>query len=222
MDPGAPEVYEIVGVAVDVHSRGIDVEAPPTFYLPAAQFPQTGLVVFVESAGSPAQVIAAARVAMRSVDPQLPLSNVMTLDAHVDAALARPRFLLRVFALFGASVFLLATLGLYGFMACAIAGRRRELAVRLAVGASPARVARHVVGEGLSLAVIGLACGLAASAIAASALRALWFGVAALDPLTFVSVAAAVSLVAAAAVAPPAWRASRVDPRAALQDRLWG
>jgi predicted lysophospholipase L1 biosynthesis ABC-type transport system permease subunit len=214
----APTTFEIVGIVRDVRSRGLDVDAPPAYYLAAPQFPQASLTVFVKTAGEPLAFAATLRGVVRALDPQLPIVNLQPLDAHAAAALARPRFLLAALGGFGAAVFLLAALGVYGLISYAVSQRRFELAVRSALGAQPHRLIGLVFGEGAWVTVAGLAAGLVAAAIATRALQALLYGIDPLDPLTFGVVTAAVVCASAAASLLPALRAGRIDAASALRD----
>jgi putative ABC transport system permease protein len=155
--------------------------------------------------------------AIASLDPDLAVFDVKPMDRRVDAALAQPRFRTTLLALFAATAVLLAAIGTYGVMAYAVAERRRETGVRVALGARPAQVLALVLRDGMKLAAAGIGAGTALALALARGLESLLFGVAAVDPLTFGLVPAILALVALSAAYLPARRATRADPVAALR-----
>ena len=169
--PAVAEAHEIVGVVGDVRFLGPAVAAEPAFYLPIAQFPQADLTVLVRTSGDPLAVAPALRAAVHAVDPALPVGRVTTLEALADGSVAQPRFTAVLVGTFGVMAFLLAALGIYGLLAYTVSQRRREIGVRLALGARPRDVTRLVVGDGLAVTLAGVAAGLAAAAVL-DALRA--------------------------------------------------
>jgi putative ABC transport system permease protein len=159
----------------------------------------------------------AIRAAVRAIDAGQPVSDVITMRQVVDDALGGPRFAARLFSAFAVVAVLLAALGLYGLLAYSVTRRTREIGVRVALGARPVDVSRLVLGEGMALAVLGIAIGLAAAAAAARLLRSLLYGVEPLDAVTFAAVPLLLAAVAAGACLLPARRARRVDPVEALR-----
>jgi putative ABC transport system permease protein len=155
--------------------------------------------------------------AVWSVNPNLPLASVRTLQEVYDASLARTSFTLVMLAIAGAMALLLGIAGIYGVIAYSVSQRTREIGIRIALGARSDEVTRMFVRHGLRLAGIGIACGLAAAFGATRFLSSLLFEISPLDPLTYASVG--VALVAAAMLASyiPAARASSVDPAEALR-----
>ncbi len=154
---------------------------------------------------------------IRAVDPNVPIYSVSTMDDLIDAAVAQRRFLMRVLAAFGSVAVALSLLGIYGVIAYSVSQRRREIGVRMAIGARPSDISRMIVTSGLMLTVAGLIAGLVIAVVLTQLLESQLFGVAPSDPLTIVSVLALMTLAAVAAAWFPARRAARVDPVAALR-----
>ncbi len=209
---GSEKMWTIVGVVADVRQYSLAREAPPHFYSPLAQDPQDDLVLFVRAASHPAALAAAARRALREVDPVLPVSQIQTMDEVVNASMSERRVTISLLGCFAGSALLLACVGLYGAVAGLANRRRRELGVRLALGAVKGDIFRLVVGHGLKLALAGLAAGLAAALPFGRAMRSLLFETAPDDPLTFAGVAALLMGVTILASWLPARRAANFDP----------
>jgi putative ABC transport system permease protein len=212
-----PERFEIVGVVKNVRFLGPSVAPEPAFYLPAAQFPVEEMMVAVRVEGDPAAFAARLREEVWAVDPDLPLSNITTMERLLTESLAQPRFNAFVLGFFGATALALAALGIYGVLSTTVAQRTSEIGLRMALGAHSGDVVRMVVRQGMRLTVKGLALGLAAAAASAPLLRSLLFGVGAFDARTFVLVSVLLSSVAFLASYVPARRASRIEPLAALR-----
>jgi predicted permease len=220
--PNMPWVT-VVGVARDVRPEALSEPPKPTYYLLTSQFARMtgfadqGATIVLRTAGDPAALTSAARAAIGEIDPELALNNVQTLESVVAGSVARPRFAASVLGAFGLSALVLAVVGVYGVLSYAMTRRRRELAVRMALGARPIEVRRLVIGSGLRLAAVGVAVGLVAAAAASRVLRALLYEVSPTDPTTLVAVG--VTLIGAAAAASwlPAWRATRVSPAEVLR-----
>jgi len=207
----------IVGVVGNVKFGGLDLTAPPEIYMPYAQHPIAGLTIAVRTKGEPMRIVPTARAELAALDRELPLSDVHTMEEVVGQSIAGRRFTMLLLAAFAAVAVLLAAIGVYGVLAYVVSQRTQEIGVRLAVGAAPADVVRLFLREGATLALVGLAAGLAGAAAAARALTTLLFGVTSTDPITFTSVAGTLGLVALAASYVPARRAARVDPMTALR-----
>jgi ABC-type antimicrobial peptide transport system permease subunit len=158
----------------------------------------------------------AVRQAIRAVDPELPMFRVRTMEARVGESLARKRFLMVLLALFAGVALGLATIGTYGVLAYLVSQGARELAIRMALGATIGGVLRLVVGHALAIAGAGIACGLVAAWLGAGLLEALLFEVRATDPATFAAVALGLGVVALGAAILPAVRAARIDPARTL------
>jgi putative ABC transport system permease protein len=207
---------EIVGVAADVRDFGLADDVDPVFYIPLRQYPRTALRVVVRAAGEPAALVAAVRSAVRDVDKDAPLHNVGTMEEWLDGSLQTPRFASLLVAVFSLIALALAATGLYGVMACLVGERRREIGIRMAVGASPAAVLGWVLRQGMLIAAGGVAVGLVVAAGAARLVRALLFATSAIDPATYVGVAIVLALTALLACLIPASSALRSDPGAVL------
>jgi putative ABC transport system permease protein len=215
--PG-PELT-IVGVVGDVRSASLEVAAQPTVYVPYRQdaFP---FMTFALRTNDAAAVTAnAIRAAVWSVDRDQPIGPVLTMDERLANSMVRRRYSVTLLSAFGATALLLAAVGLYGVLAFLVSHRRREIGVRIALGATAADVVADVLGQGLRLTALGMAIGLALALAATRVMSAMLFGIAATDIATYAGAAALLTAIAIAASVVPALRASRVDPLTALRDR---
>jgi uncharacterized membrane protein YeaQ/YmgE (transglycosylase-associated protein family) len=225
--PGRPAVGEtfvlagtpvrVVGVAGDVRSARLDSAAGYTAYLPDAAMPRSSMSLVVRTAGEPARLAGAVRAAIREVAPGQAFVEVVPLRAKLADAASTPRLFAALASAFGALALALAAVGLYGVVAYVARQREREIGVRVALGAPPARVLALMLRQGLAPVAAGLVVGLAGALAAARVLRALLFEVSATDPATYAAVAALLGAVAALAAYLPARRAARVDPLVALR-----
>jgi putative ABC transport system permease protein len=207
----------VVGVVGDLKYTGLDAAPDPTFYLPFRQNSWSRQYVVVRGAGDPRALAPAARNAVSSIDQDVPIFNVKTMDELISASFAPPAFrtiLVTTFALLG---LVLAAIGIYGVMAHAVAERTHELGVRIALGASRGDVVRLVVGEAAILAAAGVGLGLAGAFVTTRLMQSLLFGVTATDASTFVGISGVLVGTALAASYLPARRAMRVDPMVALR-----
>jgi ABC-type antimicrobial peptide transport system permease subunit len=171
----------------------------------------------VKTSGDPKSVIKSIGAAVNSVDPDLPLAGVRTLDEIIDEVLAIDRFGVVLYSCFGVLGLILSAVGIHGVMAFAVAQRTHEFGVRMALGAQRARVIHHVLKEGTILALSGAAIGLVGAYLVGRAMQLMLFGVGALDVLAFGGVSLLLLAAALLACFVPAWRASRVDPLVALR-----
>jgi putative ABC transport system permease protein len=171
----------------------------------------------VKTVGDPRNAIKGITAAVGSVDPDLPLAGVQTLDEIVSEALAIDRFSVVLFASFGVLGLLLAAVGIYGVMAFAVAQRTHEFGVRMALGAKRSRVINMVLKEGAILAVSGAAIGLSGAYLVGRTMQSTLFGVNSFDVRAFGAVAGLLLVAALLACLFPAWRASRVEPLEALR-----
>ena len=212
---------EIVGVVQDTHDNGLQEPAPTTTYWPAymKQFdvaqPNVAFAIRSPLAGR-ASFIHEIEQAVWSVNGSLPLANPTTLSTYYDRSLARTSFTLVMLAIAGAAALVLGVVGLYGVIAYVVSQRRREIAIRLALGARQRDVTRTFVRYGASLALVGVLLGLGAAAGVTRFMGALLYGVGALDPLTYGAVGLALGAAAVLASWLPARRAAAVDPAEAL------
>ena len=215
---GHPDVpYEIVGVVGDIHSRGLNKEASPTAYIHNLQEPLTGAHLVIRTGGDPMQIANAVKGEIRAMDPNIPVSNMRSLDYYVSSSVAGERFnaiLVGGFALFALA---LAAIGVFGVISYTVTQRIQEIGIRMALGARSEDVSRLVIGEGMMLAGIGIAIGVLGALGLTRFLSTLLFGVKPTDLLTFVAVSAALAIAALLAAWLPARRAARVDPMIALR-----
>jgi ABC-type antimicrobial peptide transport system permease subunit len=225
MGGGATDsVYRtIVGIVGDVRHRGLDAEPRPEIYLPHAQFPAgtatplRTLRIVLRTEGNPGTLAAPLRAAVAELDPDIPLTEVQTMDEALGAWAAERRLTMTVVAAFAMLALVLGAVGVYGVMAHLVTQRTREIGIRIALGAVPREILGLVLSQGVRLAVIGIAVGLLGALAAGRLLTRLLFQTAPTDTATFATTAAALALVAAAASLIPAVRAVRTDPVDALR-----
>jgi putative ABC transport system permease protein len=206
----------VVGVVADSKRDNLQGAVPPTFYISLAQFtvPFTGIVI--RSEAGEAAVATAVKTAVHSIDPALPVDELETAERILEQATGQPRFRAMLVGAFAVAALLLAAVGLYGLIGFTVAQRVPEIGVRLALGASPAQVARLVIGHGLRLALVGVAIGVAGALALARLLEGLLFSTSATDPVVYASLALLLLAIAALACYVPAHRAMRIDPMTAL------
>jgi len=209
--------YEIIGVVADTPAD-IDRTSGPTFYMPIGDSTDYDQIyVVLHTAGDPKSQVAAARAEINRLDPDLAIDQVRTIRDLLGESAASHQSNMLLFGSFAALALFLAAFGLYSVLSYGVSLRRTEIGVRMALGASAASVAGLILREGMKPAVGGLLVGLPAAAATCHVLNSLLFGVAPLDPLTFI--VAPVTLLAAAAIAcyVPALRAVRIDPALTLR-----
>jgi putative ABC transport system permease protein len=213
-DPKTP--FTVIGVVGDVRSTALNQESPALYYPVAARVAPL-MDVAVRTAGSPEALVPAIRQKVHELDAELALANVRTMDELLATSAAQPRLNAVLLGTFAAGALLIAAVGIYGVLAYSVNQRTREIGLRMALGATPGGVLRLIVSKGMRLALFGTAIGIAGALVVARALSALVFGVPVRDPLTFAAVAGLLLVVALAACAIPARRASRLDPVEALR-----
>ena len=220
---GAKDLCAIVGVIRDDRWQSLQTAVQPFYAMPVYQSDYRRMSLFVHTASDPAAHVAAVRRLIRDTDPNIPVTEVRTLNEYFGATLYPFRLLGAGMAICGVMALLLAAIGMYGIVSYAAAQRTREVGIRIALGALKHDILRMVVGQGVTLVALGLALGLLASVAvmvglsAALAESGLLFGVSATDTLTFAGVTLLLALVAAAACYVPARRAANVDPVDALR-----
>jgi len=207
----------IVGVTRDERFQGVTVPPPIAVYVPLSQAPSATGVLLLRTSLPPATLAASAVRAIHAGDPQLAVFGVEPLADTLARSIGEQRFAARLLAVFAVLALVLAGVGVHGVLSYSVARRRRELGIRMALGATPARLWRSVLADGLGLAALGLVIGLAGAAAVTRALGALLFGVSPTDPVTFLAVAIVLLAVAAVATAQPARRATAVDPAQTLR-----
>jgi len=215
--PAAAAEFEIVGIVRNERFRGLEQPTQPAYYLSTRQFPQTSFSLLVRTQGDPLAAAADVRSAVRAADAATTFTHPTSLERILAGQLAQRRVTTDVIGGFAAAALSLAALGMYGLVAMLAGGRTREIGVRLAIGATPASVARHVVGESLGNAVAGIAIGCLIALAAGTLIQSLLVDVSAHDPATLGLVAAVLLVVAVVAALVPAIRAARIDPVAALR-----
>jgi putative ABC transport system permease protein len=207
----------VVGVVGGVRHVTLDAAPAPELYRPMAQTPMAAMTVAVRTAGDPLALAAVARQTVRGIDADVPISDVRSLEQVMSASVARPRLIMSLLLVFAGVGVILGAVGVYGVIAYAVGERRREIGVRIALGAAPGTVAGAVVLRGLTYAVVGVAIGLAGALAVTRVMRTLLFGVSATDPLTFAALSLFLVLVAVVASYVPARSAARTDPMVALR-----
>ncbi len=213
----------VVGVVGNVRHNGVTAEIKPKFYRPFGQFhqstgnPARNLTLIARTTGDPGALATPLRSHVRTLDPQVPVAAIRTMDEVVNTSIATPRLTGSVLVLFAALALLLAGIGIYGVLSFVVNQRRQELGIRLAIGAARGHVLRLVLRGGLGLTSIGIVVGLAVAAVATPLLTPLLHNVTPYDPWTFIAVPLVLLAISAVAAIVPAWRASRVDPLTALR-----
>jgi predicted permease len=208
---------EVVGLVRNGKLRALNEAPRPAFWVPVGQASPDRLTLHVHTRGDPAALVDEVRAAVRAVDPEVATTGALPFAQAIAGQLLVLRTASALFAAFGVLALAIATIGLYGVIAYAVSRRVREIGIRIALGARAGRIVRGVVWEGVSLASAGVAIGLAATVLAASAIDGFLFGVEPTDPAGFVGIALLLLAVAALASWLPARRATRVDPVKALR-----
>jgi putative ABC transport system permease protein len=208
---------EIVGIIGDVKDAGLAEAEPPHAYLPYRQWPIQTMSVVLKTAVPPASIGDAVRREVHAIDPNLPVSNIRTLDQIVSRSISQPRFYMTLLAVFGAVALVLAGIGIFGVLSYAVAQRTREIGIRMALGAPAATVLRLIIRQAMVLAAAGITLGLVAAFYLSETLTTLLFNTSPTDRVTYAAVTAVLLLVALAASYVPARRATRVDPIVALR-----
>jgi putative ABC transport system permease protein len=208
---------EVIGVVGDVRLADARTPARATAYLADTKFTSPSRDLIVRASGDPDAVIASLRAAVTSLDPAVPVYEVTTLDGLIGRALARDRFTALLLSAFAVVSLVLAGVGIYGVFAGDVTQRRKEIGIRVALGAAPAGVVALVMRRAIVRAVTGVALGTAGALVAARAMASLLYGVGSADPASFVGVAVLLLGVAVAATLLPALRAARVSPLVAIR-----
>jgi putative ABC transport system permease protein len=209
----------VVGVVGDVKQASLALGPPDAFYVTMGQWMWVDAVqsIVIRTDGDPAALVPAVKQAIWSVDSAPPIARIATMEELVAASEAERRFALMVFGIFAVAALVMAGLGLYGVIAGSVAERTREIGLRSALGATPAQVLSLVVRQGMTLAAVGVAIGLASAAAATRGLTTLLYGVTSLDPLTYGGTIVLLVAVCVASCWLPASRAARLDPTIALR-----
>ena len=214
---GPPIAWQIIGVYENVRNGGPKDGGFPEIDVPFAQSPWPGVQMAVRTVGDPANMSKSIAAVISSLDPDLPMANVKTMDQLLEASMGGDRFGAVLFGTFAVIALLLAAFGIYGVMSFGVAQRTHEIGLRMALGAGSSQVLGMILKEGMTLGAIGLAIGLLASWGVARLMRNLLFGIGSIDYGAFSAVAAILMLSAFLACYLPARRATQVDPMAALR-----
>jgi predicted permease len=213
----------VIGIVPNVKQGSLREKPVPQMYVPVSQHiarpwpPIQTMQVALRTIADPAQITTAARQAIHSVDPGLPIAKVATLTELVDQSLTQPRFAMLLLAAFGALALLLASIGMYGVISYSVTQRTQEIGVRMALGAERSNVFRMILAQGMRLAGAGIGLGLFAALALTRTMSAFLYGVRPADPLTFGTVSLLLILVALLACYVPARQATRVNPVVALR-----
>ncbi len=215
-EPEAPWTT-MVGVVSDIRQRGLQAPAEPELFVPYKQnpWPQSHLVVRCDI--DPATLGAPIREIVWNIDPELPIGNTRTMKEHVAGTITRPRFFALLFTLFASSAFTLAAIGIYGIVLDLVENRRREIGIRLALGAEKSTLLRWAVSGGIRWVGIGIALGLAGAIFVSRLFSSFVFGIKVNDPKIYVAVIAGFLLIALLACYLPARRAAGIDPSETLR-----
>lgn len=207
----------IVGIIDDVKQLGQDSTAKPEVYFPFSQMTSSSMSLVVRTSSSPASVVASIKDQIQQIDKDLPITDVKTMRQLLAESVSGRRFNMLLLTIFGAVALILAAVGIYGVISYTVSQRTHEIGIRMALGADTRHVLKLVVGQGMWLALVGIAIGLGASFFLTGLMSSLLFGVTATDPVTFVVISAVLTGVALAATLAPARRATKVDPMIALR-----
>jgi putative ABC transport system permease protein len=213
-----PRFIDIVGVVAHTMHEALDADPRVQVYLPYRQRPLGNMTVAVRTTGDPLPMTRAVREAIRSVDRDMPMSNIKTMDDMLESSLGQRRLSMILLGAFSAIALVLASVGIYGVLAYSVTQRSRELGIRMALGAARGRVLRLVIGQGMGLALVGIVIGLLGAFGLTRLLGTQLYAVKSTDPATFFLVAVLLAGIALVATIVPALRATRVDPVVALRE----
>ncbi|HEY0564848.1 MAG TPA: ABC transporter permease [Terriglobales bacterium] len=208
---------EVIGIAGDVHNSGVVTDPQPQVYVPFAQLPWADGNLLIRAEVEPHSVLSAVRQQIAAIDPEQPIANVQTGDELMSTAVAQNRFTTMLVGAFAVTAVILAIIGVYGTLAYAVAQRRPELSIRLALGAERSSILRLVVRQGLLLIGTGIVIGIVASFAVTRTMASMLYKVGSVDPLTFIGASVLLLAIAIAASYLPARRASEVSPLEVLR-----
>jgi putative ABC transport system permease protein len=213
-----PRFLTVVGVVGRVKMEGLSQDSNRVQgYFPFWQLPFNGMTVIVKATGDPNQLIASAREQVKQLDPDQPIYNIKTMDEIRSESVAGERLNLTLFSIFAGIALVLAVVGIYGVMSYTVTQRTHEIGIRMAIGAQQRDVFKMVLGQGMMLALIGIAIGLVGAFALTRLMASMLFGVTATDPATFAAIAVLLTAVALMACYLPGRRATKVDPVISLR-----
>lgn len=212
-----PSGREVIGVIADVRADGLAQDPADEVYYPEAQTSERTMTLMLRGSVSVQSLLPVLRRTIAAIDPQLPLSNVATMNRIMRDETGSSRFTTSLLIILGGSGLLLAAIGVYGVIACFVSQRTHEMGIRIALGASSSRVRSMVVRQGLALAAAGVLVGEIVALLATRVLSTMVYGVTVHDTVTFISVGVLLAAIAILASFIPAWRATRIDPLTALR-----
>ena len=219
--------FTVIGVAKDVKQGGVDKRTGTELYTlidqtalaaPPINFAPNTINIVLRTTLPPATLRTNIEGIVREADPSVPIVRLRDMNGVFEESITRPRLLAQLLGGFAGLALLLAAIGTYGVLSYMVAERRREIGIRMALGADQGNVLAQVMKQGLVLTTVGIIAGLAGAFAMNRLISSLLFGVQPTDPTTMVAVVATITLVAAVACWLPAWRASRVDPNVVLRD----
>jgi putative ABC transport system permease protein len=212
-----PKEWEIIGVVRNVRHFSLDTEPVPEMYVPHAQQQWPFLTFTIRTTSDPMALVDTIRNQIWSVDSDLPVSKIQTMQSLVDQQVAQPRFFLKMLAIFAGVALVLASIGIYGVMSHTITQRAHEIGVRRAMGAQKRDVLTLIIRQEVALILISVLIGLAGAFAVTRIMRSLLYGVSSTDPLIFMVTPLLLIGVALVASYIPARRATKVDPQVALR-----
>src|SRR5204863_2838720 len=211
----APVVSTVIGVVADTHQQSLESATRPEITKPMVDYTQ--LTFAVRSDADPEKLIASVKNRIRTIDRNLPLFEVRTMEQVLDEDTSQRRFESFVMSVFAGLALVLASIGLFGVLAFLVNQRTQEIGIRMALGAQTNDVLRMVLGEGFRMVALGVIIGVAGGIALSRYLSSLFFGVNAANPATYLEVALLMIVIALVACLLPAWRAVRVNPMVALR-----
>jgi predicted permease len=213
--------HTVIGVARDVRQRGVDRSAGPELYISLDEHGVSppSMNVVMRTTLPPAALSGTVERIVREVDATVPVVRLRDMDSVFAESIRRPRLLAQILGAFAALALLLAAIGTYGVLSCMVTERRREIGIRVALGATRSHVLTQIMQQGLQVTAFGVAIGLGGALAVNQLIASLLFGVRPTDTVTFAFVIATITAVAVVASCLPAWRASRLDPSVVLREQ---
>ena len=209
--------HQVIGVVRDIKNTSLKTDAEPALFFSSHQFPFRSMHLVVRTRASSAHMLAVIRDALRRIDPGIPLGNIKTMDRVLAQSVDPPRFVMLLLTVFALLALSLAAVGVYGIFTYVVSHRRKEIGIRIALGAQPEAMLRMIVREGATLALLGCALGVAGALLGGRSLAGFLYGVSASDPVTLTGVPLVVIAVAVVACLLPGRRAAGEDPALALR-----